>query len=203
MKINNIILPSLLTLAIAACGHDDDHDHEHNENEVITTVILTFTPDEGGAASLFEFDDPDGDGGNAPTVDAIALAPGSYGLVVAFENRLETPAEDITEEVEDEATEHQVFLTGSAVDGPATMNDGAALGHAYDDADTDGNPIGLSNSIDAVAGSGDLILTLRHLPPVGGSATKTAMLAEEVANGGFAAIAGASDVSVTFSVTVN
>ena len=188
------------SLLLAACGGDDGHDP--NQEELITAVILTFTPTGGGAALVFEFDDPDGDGGEAPTVDPIELAPGSYALTVGFENRLEDPPEDITVEVEDEGDEHQVFFTGDAVDGPASDNPGAPLMHAYDDQDIDGNPIGLRNTIVAAAGTGELTVTLRHMPPVNDQPVKTADTASEVRDGGFSAIGGENDAQVDFAVTV-
>lgn len=190
------------SLVLAAGCEDDDEPDDGNENEVITTVGVTFTPSGGGTAETFEFDDPDGDGGAAPTIDAIDLAAGNYTVTVSFENRLENPPEDITAEIMDEADEHQIFFTGSAVEGPATSNSGAPLTHTYDDEDANGLSIGLSNSITAAAGTGDLVVTLRHMPPVGGQAVKTATLASDVAGGGFAAIGGSNDVQVTFSVTV-
>ncbi len=199
MKTTKLMLAGALVFAVA-CGDDHDHDHDH-ENEVITTVSLTFTPT-GGTVQTFEFDDPDGDGGDAPTIDDIDLAAGDYTLSVTFSNKLEDPPEDITAEISDEGDEHQLFFTGTAVDGPATNNAGAAIGQAYSDMDMDGLPIGLSNDIVAVAGTGDLTLTLRHMPPVNDQAVKVDGLAGQVASGGLSSIGGSSDVSVTFSVTV-
>ncbi len=205
---NRLTHPSLLAVASLAllttgCGEDDHHDHDHdNENEVITTVTLTFTPTGGGTDLVFEFDDPDGDGGEAPTVDTIDLLGADYDVSVSFTNGLVSPPEDITAEIEDENDEHQIFFTGSAVNGPAADNAGAALTHAYADQDGDGNPIGLANTITAAAGTGDLVVTLRHLPPVGDAPAKTSTLADDVKSGGFGAIGGSSDVQVTFPVTV-
>jgi hypothetical protein len=189
-------------LVCALCLGCGDDGVDADDQEFITTVILTFTPAGGGAAVVAEFDDPDGDGGDAPTVDPIDLAAGDYTLDVGFENRLEDPAEVITEEIADEDDEHQVFLTGTAVDGPASVQAGAPLAHSYADADGEGNPIGLANTIIAAAGSGTLTVTLRHLPPVDGTAVKISGLAEMVASGGLGAIPGESDVSVSFDVTV-
>lgn len=201
---NLLTLATALTLfALPACGHDDDDGHSHDEdNEVITSVILSFTPAAGGAATVFEADDPDGDGGEAPTIDDIVLAPGSYTLAVAFENRLEEPPEDITEEIDDESDEHQLFFTGSGVNGPAADNAGAPLEHAYADTDGDGNPIGLANTMDVVVGTGDLVVTLRHLPPVNDAVTKVSDLAAQVQSSGLGGIGGSSDVQVTFPVNV-
>lgn len=196
------IFATTLAVALFGCSDDhDDHDHDHNENEVITTVTLTFTAD-GQAAQSFTFQDPDGDGGAAPTIDPIELAPNTYSVTVSFENALETPPEDITEEVSDEADQHQIFFTGTAVNGPAANNPGAPLAHTYTDQDVNGLPIGLENEVTAVAGNGNLVLTLRHLPPVGDAAVKTADLAATVASEGFSGIGGSTDAQVTFSVAV-
>lgn len=193
---------AVLSLAAVGCGHDD-HGHDHgNENEVFTTVTLTFTPAAGGTPVVAKVDDPDGDGGNPPVVEAITLPAGMYTTTVKFENKLSNPAEDVTPEVRDEGAEHQVFFTGTAVNGPASNQASAPLTHAYADMDAGGLPIGLTNNITAAAGSGMLTVTLRHMPPVNGAAVKTATAAETVRTGGFAALGGASDVQVTFPVTV-
>ncbi len=194
---------AVVAAALAGCGSDgDDHDHG-NEQEVITTVILTFTPDGGGAAIVAVADDPDGDGGEPPVIDDVGLFDGTtYGVTVAFENRLEEPAEDITAEVADEAEDHQVFFTGTAVNGPASDRPGAGLVHAYADEDAAGLPIGLDNTITVGGAGGELTVTLRHLPPVNDQPVKTSTTAAEVAAGGFAAIGGTTDAQVTFEVAV-
>jgi hypothetical protein len=184
-------------LLLAACG--DDGGPDGNENELITTVILTF---QGGASEdTFEFDDPDGDGGDPPTIDPLNIPAGTYTVTVAFENRLESPPEDITAEVADESDEHQVFLTGTAVDGPASDQPGAPFTHTYADQDANGLPVGLENTIVAGSGTGELTVTLRHMPPVNDQPTKTADTAASVRDGGFSSIGGQNDVQVTFMVT--
>jgi hypothetical protein len=196
-------LPLSLLVLLSACTDVKDPD-ETNPEEVITTVTLTFTPDlDGGAAQTFSWADPENDG--SPVIDAITLSGAdSYALSVAFLNELEDPAEDITEEVDAESDQHQVFLTGSAVDGPATPeNAGAVLSHTYGDTDANGFPVGLTNTIDILqAGSGVLTVTLRHLPPQDDAAVKTGTLAEDVAADGIDGLPGATDVSVDFDVTV-
>jgi hypothetical protein len=198
--IRSVVALVSLSLTIAGCG-EDAHDHG-NESEVITTVTLTFTPSAGGAAVVAKVDDPDGEGGNPPVVQPVNLAPGVYDLIVAFENRLETPPEDITAEIRDEAAEHQLFFTGTAVSGPASGTAGAPLGHTYADMDARGLPIGLANKVTASAGMGSLTVTLRHMPPVNGVPVKTAGAAETVRTGGFATLAGSTDVQVNLPVTV-
>lgn len=194
-------LTALFSLTLlAACGDDGG---TINPAELITTVGLTFTPAGGGAAVTAEFDDADGDGGDPPTIDPIDLVDGTtYTLAVYFENRLEDPPEDITAEVEDESDQHMIFFTGTAVDGPASDNPGAPLTHTYDDQDANGLPIGLDNTIVAATGTGELTVTLRHMPPVNEEPAKTAETAAEVREGGFSAIGGSSDAQVEFVVTV-
>lgn len=194
------LLVSLCSFLAIGCGHDDDG--HGDENEVITTVSLSFTPAGGGAAIVAVFDDADGDGGAPPTIDTIDLLAGAYTATLVFENGLESPPEDITEEIADESQEHQIFFTGSAVDGPASDNPGAPLAHSYADQDVNGLPIGLANTFTATAGTGELTVTLRHLPPIGDTAVKTEGLADDVRGGGFAAIGGSSDSQVNFPVTV-
>lgn len=185
---------ALAVLAVVPACSDDVQPPD--DPEVITTVILQFTPT-GGSPVEFEFDDPDGDGGAPPTADPVQLGAGaSYSTRLRFENRLETPPEDITVEVSDEADQHQVFFTGTAIS-TGLLTDMAV------DMDANGLPIGLTRSVSTpTAGTGDLVVTLRHLPPINGQPTKTAGLETQVREGGFDGIPGESDVQVTFPVTV-
>ena len=200
MSIQRISTVLALTLATAAaCGDDGGGG---NENEVITTITLSVTPVGGGAAITAGIDDPDGDGGAAPVLTPLVLAPGSYTATVRFQNKLEDPPEEITDEVRDEGVEHQVFFTGTAVDGPASDHPGAPLTHAYDDVDANGLPIGLSNTLTAAAGTGQLTVTLRHLPPVNDAAVKGATTAADVRAGGLDAIGGSTDATMTIDATV-
>lgn len=191
-----------LTLCPLAVGCSDGGGSQ-NEQEVFTTVSLTFTPVGGGAPVVAAFKDADGDGGNPPTVDPINLVAGKqYTTTVTFLNELEVPAADISLEVKDEGDQHQLFFTGTAVNGPASNQPAAALTHMYSDMDINGLPLGLVNNFATVAGTGALTVTLRHLPPLNGSAAKVAGLAETVKASGLSAIGGETDVSVNFTVTV-
>jgi hypothetical protein len=185
-------------LLLAACGGDDGG--SSNDNEVITTVILRFTPTTGSAVTA-EFDDPDGDGGQAPTVDPVSLPAGNYTLTVQFQNRLETPPEEITDEVRDEHDVHLLLFTGTAVVGPATTNTSGPLMQSYSDMDGNGLPVGLENSIVASAGTGQLTVTLRHMPPEE-PPMKSATTVMDVKTGGIDSIGGGTDAQVNFAVTV-
>ena len=173
---------------------------ETNGQELITTVELEFV---GGAAPLVaRWVDLEGDG--APDVDAVTLEGGlTYSMSVRFLNALADPVQDIGAEVAAEAGEHQVFVTGPGVDGPASEPTGpTVLTQEYVDFDATGLPLGLEHSIVAVAGSTDLTITLRHLPAQGGQPLKEAGLAARVATEGLGAIPGESDAQVTFVVDI-
>jgi hypothetical protein len=186
------------TLLATGCG---DPGGGEDANELISRVELTFTPGAGPPVT-FQFDDDDGDGGSPGMSQPITLTAGTtYELTVSFLNALGTTPEDITQEVRDEAVEHQVFFTGSAVVGPATPNATGPLTHSYADADEHGLPIGLTSTIITNAGTGDLLITLRHMPPEE-PPQKAADSAARVAAAGFAAIGGSTDAQVTFPVTV-
>jgi hypothetical protein len=196
----SVLLP--LFALLTACS-DASNPEETNEGEVITTVSLTFTPNDGSAAVTSTWEDLEGDG--SPVVDEVVLSNATdYTFTVSFLNALEDPAEDITAEVAAEDDQHQVFFSGSAVSGPATGDDGAApTVHAYADTDANGLPVGLDNTLATRSvGEGTFTVTLRHLPPEGGVATKVEGLAEDIAAGGFSAIPGDSDVSVDFALSV-
>jgi len=186
-------------LAFAACS--DDGGTAQNDNEVITTVILDFAPAGGGAAVTAMFNDPDGDGGAAPTIDPVRLSPGTYTLTVQFQNRLASPQEEITDEIRDEKNFHLLLFTGSAVVGPATSNMAGPLTQSYADTDGNGLPFGLTDNIVAAAGTGQLTVTLRHMPPEEPpvKAADTVMLAR---TGGVDSIGGSTDAQVNFAVTV-
>jgi len=192
----------LCILLLSACG--DDGAITGNEGEVITTVTLTLVPMGGGTTVSASVNDPDGDGGDPPIVDPLQLlAFKTYATTVRFENRLEDPPEEITDEVNDESDDHQVFLTGTSINGPATDQPTAPLTHTYTDMDANGLPIGLSNQLVTTSpGTGTLIVTLRHMPPINGVPVKTTDSAATVKASGFSALGGATDASVTFSASV-
>jgi hypothetical protein len=196
----------------AGCADVENHDHDHDHNHgLITTVNLTFTPVGEDEGVTFTWSDPEADGD--PEIDNIVLSDASdeashetqdYLVDIELWNDLEEPVENVTAEIATANDEHQFFFTGSAVSGPATgENPEALVEHVYADSDAMGFPVGLENTISTIAlGEGLLVLTLRHLPPEGGEAVKTADLAEEVASGGFGSIGGDTDIQIEFDMTV-
>jgi len=192
----------LVPLAFAACN-DTTNPEEINVNEVITTVALAFTPSAGGAPLEFRWADPENDG--SPVIDDIVLSDADdYDLAVSFLNELEDPPEDITEEVDAESDQHQVFFTGTAVESESTgANPGASITIAYADTDANGLPLGLATTVTTLGtGMGTLVVTLRHMPPENDTAVKVDGLAEQVATGGISSLPGDTDAGVTFDVEV-
>lgn len=185
----NFKLLAIALIAVStftACDKDDDEIIlPVNEEELITTVKLTLTG--GGQVVTLTSKDLDGDGPNAPvvTVSNNLAANTTYTGQVEFLNELESPAEDITTEVEEEGADHQIFYQ--------TL---AALGtFAYTDVDANGKPIGLTFTYTTSnAASGDLTVTLRHLP----NKSAAGVSAGNIANAG-----GSTDAEVVFPVVVN
>lgn len=154
-----------------------------NEEEVITTMTITLAPTSGSTTLVtLKTQDLDGDGPNAPTVTVSGnLTAGAvYAGAIEFLNELESPAEDITEEVEEEDLEHQVFYTlGGGLD--ATV--------AYANNDSAGNPLGTEFTLTAgTASSGSLTFTLRHEP--------------KKPNTGLTDAGGETDIETTFNITI-
>lgn len=170
--------------AFTSCSNDDgDVPEVVNEEEVITTMTVTLTPTGGGGAVILKTQDLDGNGPNAPEVTVSRkLAPNTtyIGSIVLL-NETESPAENITEEVEEEAEEHQFFYTiGSGLD--ATTE--------YRNFDADGNDLGTEfNLITGASSVGSITFTLRHEP------TKPN-------NGDLNTAGGETDISATFNVTI-
>jgi len=83
-------------------GQEED-DHGPGEEELITTLKITLTPSGGGAPLTVQFQDLDGEGGNAPVVDRIVVDAGTvYSGSVQVLNETESPPENITEDVKGE-----------------------------------------------------------------------------------------------------
>jgi hypothetical protein len=182
------LLLSTGTVLFTACDKDEDP-ALINEEELITTVRLTFAPVGGGSPVIATWQDLDGDGGNPPTVSSIALAKGrSYTLTLDLSDDSGATSENITEEIEEEAEEHQFFFRTSGLTGMTI---------AYNDKDQDNHPIGLSNTVTIpnAASTGTLTVILRH----GLNKGATGVAGGDPANAG-----GETDVETTppFAVTI-
>jgi hypothetical protein len=182
----------LMLFFLLACSDVEEHDHHNHENEMMTTINLTFTSD--GGNNTFTWADVEQSG--TPSIDDISLAADTvYTLTLEILNELEEPAEDITEEILDEADEHQVFFTGTDV--------GVLYTQTYNDEDGNGIPLGLENTISTLgAGEGGFSLVLRHMPAENGNPTKVEGLAEQVDEEGFTNVGGNNDFDITFPLIV-
>lgn len=167
------------TLIFASCSDDDDNTPEPvNEEEVITT--LTVTLDSGSDTVVMQYQDLDGEGSDPAeiTVSGTLSVNTVYDGSIVLLNEIE--GENITEEVEEEADEHQFFYS---------VGSGLNITTDYNDADSMGNPVGLSFILStSEASSGALTFTLRHEP--------------NKPNDGLETAGGETDIEVTFDVTV-
>ena len=177
-----ILFIALMAIALLTTSCGDDEVEIPIEEEVITTLNYTLTA--GASTVTLSFQDLDGDGGNAPTITGGTLAANTaYSGSIELLNESETPAEDITEEIEEEDEEHQFFFEAT---------NGISI--AYEDEDPNGNPIGLANTLTTgAAGNGTVTVILRHEPNKGG---------DGVAGGDITNAGGETDIEVTFDVTV-
>lgn len=147
---------TIIGVLFSACSKDDDN-KEENEEEVITTMIVKLTPQSGGTAIQFKYDDPDGPGGTAPVKETITLAENtSYDVELLLLNKTVNPVDTISEEVEEEADAHRFYFEPTA---------GSNIVVSGLDTDADGIPVGLNSKWTTTnAATGKLKITLRHYP---------------------------------------
>jgi len=177
-----IALLNLLITALFSVSCKDEEVDAKEENELITTVKLNFTS--GGTTQSFKYSDPDGDGGKAPTVDAISLKPNTtYTLTIEVLDESKMPIGNITDEVKQESNEHLFVYT-------PTPN--SLLTYVYGDKDANNFGIGITGSTKTnTAGTGKLKVQLRHQPPINGKASKDGTPTP-----------GSDDINIDFNVTV-
>ncbi len=156
-----IYLVSLGVLGFAACESEDPV--IENDGEVITDVTLNFQElDEAGepVGLSFAFSASDDEGievGESPTIQTVNLETGkTYEMTITVFNSIEN--EDITDEILEEADEHQFYFLGSAFVGSAPLT--------YTYADDSGELIGVKGNV-AVAqspgfNSAQMRIVLRH-----------------------------------------
>lgn len=173
-------------LTITGCKKDDDlvdvPQPVVNEQEIITSLFLQLT--DSATNTPFDtvaFRDLDGDGANAPIQwDTVRLnANTTYLMSVLLLNEIPNPADTISNEVAEEANDHQFFFNIA----------GVSLTHTYLDQDTNTPPLplGLVNKIrTGAAGTGTFQVVLKHQPGIKDGQQTT----------------GDSDVDVTFQTII-
>ncbi|MBA2745487.1 MAG: hypothetical protein H0U44_04600 [Flavisolibacter sp.] len=185
MKQNRFLLALLsMTFIFSACEKDDG---EGNDEEVITTLSVKLTPVGGGATSTFSFDDPDGPGGIAPTVDAIQLAANTvYNVSLELFNKTLNPPANLTTEISGEAEAHRFYFE------PSASGNIQVTGLDLDGANI---PLGL-NSVWSTgnAANGTMKIVLRHYS---GNPPNKAVSDPVNSN------KSSTDIEVTFNTVVN
>jgi hypothetical protein len=187
MKTVKFLTAAILTTTLfISCDKDDDKKNEPvNEEELITTVKVTLK--DGAETITLTSKDLDGDGANQPqvTVSGDLKANTSYSGTVDFLDETKNPAAVITEEIEEEDVDHQIFFQAVPALGDFT----------YNDFDTNTKPVGIEftyNTKDAT--SGTITVTLRHTPNKSAVGVSTG----DITNAG-----GSTDAEVVFPVKIN
>lgn len=190
MKNLTLLRNFLLVLSFAAffsCEKEKVDPEIPNESELITTLKAVFVSSDADTV-VFLFQDPDGDGGIAPSITNDTLkANTEYKLsyLVLLDESNATPVE-INPEILEEADEHQFFFIPEN-----TLN----LDFSYRDSDKNGKPLGIQ--FDAKAGiksKGNLRIVLRHRPDKS---------AAGVSHGDISNAGGESDIEVDFQVVID
>jgi hypothetical protein len=187
MKTIKLLSLSLVaTLLFSACSDDDDAPEVINEEELITTVNVYLTAQGSTEQLAFSYTDLDADGVDPEVTTSNLSAGTTYSGRVEFLNELESPAEDITEEVVEEAEEHQVFYT---------VANSLDLTVTYDDEDANGNPLGVDFTLTTgVASQGNLTITLIHEGDKDAEGASAGDLSS--------AVGGETDIELTFDATI-
>ena len=163
-------------------GFDNNGGVPINEGEFISTVNIQLTTDAGDEVNL-TWEDLDSDGPNEPiiTVSGEFNTNSYYFGSITVLNETNDPVINYTEEILEEAEEHQFFYQ---------FSEGLDMTSQYSDQDSNGNPVGVQFTlVTGSAGSGDFTLELRHEP------TKP--------NNGLDDAGGETDIQISFPIVIN
>ena len=183
----------LLFLGFFIACEPEDPDPE-NDEESITDITLNFVDDSGNTLTTVA-SDPDGDGPeDVQFEESFTLKTSTqYTLSIDLFNSMNN--EDITQEVQEEAAEHQMFFawsdglfsdpsgTGNIADATGTVN--------YSDSDSNGNPLGIVTEWTTgteVGTERDFQIILKHQPDI-----KTADTGAQD---------GETDIDLTFTISL-
>jgi len=193
---NLLYVMAFVALAFTSCESDDPV--IENDGEVITDVTLSFqelnaTGNPVGAVTTFKASDPQGiEVGTSPTIDNVSLTQGkTYSMKIEVRNSIEN--EDITEEIIEEADEHQFFFLGSAFVGSPVLT--------YQYADPSGKLIGVEGKVTVSTSPGfnnaTMRIVLRH------DLDKNFPGATNPNFENFVQAGGESDLDITFPLILN
>ena len=186
---------ALLAFGFASCESEDPE--KENEGEVITDVTLKFQELNGSNALVgeilsFKASDPQGiEVGKTPTVQSISLTKGkNYQMTIEVTNSIE--GEDITQEILEEAEEHQFFFLGQVFDS-------SFFSIQY--ADAGGIALGVKTNVTVSASTGtnnsSMRVVLRHDLDKNFPGVRNPNFANFVQAG------GETDLDITFPVILN
>lgn len=180
MKQKYAILP-ILAFTLYSCDPVEPTDPK--EEELITTVSIELIG--LNSTAVLSYVDLDGDGGAAPVYAIDSLNANTvYSGSITLLNESETPSEDITAEIFDEADDHQFFFTTNG-----------GTNYSYTDQDNNGYPVGLTFELTTGdPGTEEFTFILRHLP---------AKDADGVMDGDITNAGGETDIQVVFDVIVH
>jgi hypothetical protein len=205
MKNSNMKLPLLLLAVLFAFSScTSDNPLPENEEELITDVSLIFTEVDGNGNPIgtpIEFTASDSEGlelGSNPGIEVVSLTVGKrYLLTIEIFNSVEN--ENITEEIMEEADEHQFYFLGTAF-APSSIGS-PVLTYTYDDEDDDGNPIGLRGFVQVSSApafnNAQFRLVLRH------DLNKNFPGANNPNWENFVQAGGETDLDITFPLVLN
>lgn len=155
--IKMLMAAGLISAVVTSCSKDDTAPEE-NDNELITTVrILAVATDNTADTLKFQWKDADGEGPAQPVIDQVKLVAGkTYKVQLQLLDETKTPADNVTEEIQEEGHDHRFYFEPSIANITVTGLD----------QDKNNVSLGLNSTwTTAVAGgSGTMKITLRHYP---------------------------------------
>lgn len=195
LKKASLYLLAVLAFGFASCESEDPE--KENDGEVITDVTLKFQELNAsnalvGAVLSFKASDPQGiEVGKTPTIQPVSLTKGKkYLMTIEVTNEIEK--EDITEEILEEAAEHQFFFLGPVFDSNI---------FTIQYADAGGIALGLRNNVTVSSSTGtnnsSMRVVLRH------ALNKSFAGASNPNFANFAQAGGETDLDITFPVILN
>jgi len=175
---------AFLSVLFVSCSDDDDNNLDEteveNEEEVITNVVITLVNGDDTVELVAIDEDANRE---IDSIDGGTLLPNTeYIGSISLTNEIED--EDITEEIADEDEDHQFFFENEG---------GLDAVTAYNDADEDGNPLGLMFTLTTGEVSGDYNIVLRHLLDKD---------ADGVSEGDITNAGGETELNVSFPITI-